>query len=83
LIGGVVRARGEDLMNARTAFGPVAALGARVEWRQPVSRRVGVRVFGSVEQLLARPRVVVDTTEVWAIPARQAAIGAGIFFQVP
>jgi hypothetical protein len=83
LIGGLVRARGEDLMNARTAFGPLAAAGARVEWRQPASRRAGVRIFASVEQLLARPRIVVDSTEVWAIPEREAALGAGLFFQMP
>jgi hypothetical protein len=42
-----------------------------------------VRIFASVEQLLARPRIVVDSTEVWAIPEREAALGAGLFFQMP
>jgi hypothetical protein len=84
LIGaGLDRARGEDLMDARAAIRPLAALGLRAEWRQPVSRRIGVRLFASVEQLLVRPRFLVDDTPIWNEPLLQAWLGGGIFFHMP
>jgi hypothetical protein len=82
-IGGLVRASGEDLMNARSAVRPVAGLAARVEWRQDLSRRVGLRIFVTGEQLLARPSVLVDEAPVWTYPLRQAALGGGLYFRVP
>jgi hypothetical protein len=83
IVGGVIGARGEDLMDARTAVRPLAALAARVEWRQPMASRFGLRVFASVEQLLARPSFVVGTTAVWTAPWREAWLGIGGFLQMP
>jgi hypothetical protein len=81
--GGLVRARGEDLMDGRTAVRPVAGASLRAEWRQPISRRVGLRVFASVEQLLLRPSFLVDDVVVWTTPLLQVWGGGGIFFQMP
>jgi hypothetical protein len=82
-VGGLVRASGDDLMGATSAVRPVAALGTRLEWRQSVSRRFGVRVFADLEQLVATTRFLVDDTAVWTSPPRQAALGAGVFLRVP
>lgn len=81
--GGVVRGRGEDLMESRTAVGPLATAVLRSEWRQPVSRRLGVRVFASVEQVLVRPSFRVGDVAVWTTPLLQAWLGGGIFLQMP
>jgi hypothetical protein len=70
-------------MGATSAVRPVAALGTRLEWRQSVSRRFGVRVFADLEQLVATTRFLVDDTAVWTSPPRQAALGAGVFLRVP
>jgi hypothetical protein len=81
--GGVIRARGEDLMDARTAIRPVASLSARAEWRRLVARQLGVRLFAAGEQALVRPSFVVDDVAVWTTPLRQLWLGAGIYFQIP
>ena len=83
VIGGAVRGSGEDLMDARSATGALVGVGARVEWRQPVSRRAGVRVFGAVEQLLVRPSFLVGDTAVFSSAERQAWLGAGVFLHIP
>jgi hypothetical protein len=81
--GGLVRARGEDLMDARAAIRPLAALGLRAEWRQLVTRQFGLRVFAAVEQLVVRPSFLVADTAVWTSPLVQAWLGAGVFFHIP
>jgi hypothetical protein len=81
--GGVARARGEDLMDARAAIRPLVAVGVRAEWRRLVTRHLGVRGFASVEQLLVRPSFLVADTAVWTSPLVQAWVGFGAFFQMP
>ncbi|HEY5926475.1 MAG TPA: hypothetical protein VIV11_32535 [Kofleriaceae bacterium] len=83
LTGGVVRGSGEDLMAARSAVAPLVGVGARLEWRQLVSRRTGVRVFGAFEQLLVRPSFLVGDTPVFTSAERQAWLGAGVFLHIP
>lgn len=83
LTGGVVRGRGEGLMDARTAIKPIAGLGVRLEWRQLVSTHVGMRLFGDFEQLLANTRFLVDGMSVWTSDSRQAWFGVGVFLQGP
>ena len=80
---GVVRARGEDLMDASSAILPQASLGLRAEWRQRLTRRVGLRVFATVDQVLVRPRFLVGDAAVWTTPLVQAWVGGGVFFHMP
>jgi hypothetical protein len=80
---GLVRARGDDLMDARTAIRPLASLGVRAEWRQPLSRHLGLRLFATADQVLVRPSFLVDNTAVWTAPLLQVWLGGGIFLQMP
>ena len=80
---GFVRAQGEDLMDARTSILPVASLGMRAEWRQRLTRHVGLRVFATVDQVLVRPSFVVGDTSAWTSPLVQAWLGGGVFWQLP
>lgn len=81
-IGGLVRGRGEGLMDARAAARPIAGLGARLEWRQLVSASLGLRVFVDLEQLVATTRFLVDDMPVWTSDSRQVWLGAGIFLRI-
>lgn len=83
LAAGVVRARGEDLMDASSAVLPHASLGLRAEWRQRLTRRVGLRVFATVDQVLVRPRFLVGDAAVWTTPLLQGWVGGGVFFHMP
>jgi hypothetical protein len=83
VMGGLVRGSGNDLMDARSVIRPVAGVGARLEWRQPMSRWGGIRMFVDVEQLVATTRFLVDEMPVWTTDARQASLGAGIYFHGP
>ncbi len=80
---GAVYGSGEDLIEARSAVRPIAGLGVRVDWRQSVSRRLGVVVFAEAEQRLLTTRFLVDAMPVWTSPPRQASLGAGVFLRVP
>jgi hypothetical protein len=81
--GGVVRARGTDLMDASSAVLPQASVGLRAEWHQRLTRRVGLRVFATIDQVLVRPSFLVDATAVWTTPLIQAWLGGGVFFHMP
>ena len=83
VMAGLVHGRGEDLMTPQTSILPMAGVGARLEWRQPMSRWGGVRLFADVEQLLSTTRFLVDAIPVWTSDARQAWLGAGIYFYSP
>ncbi len=83
LMGGLVRGSGADLMDARTAVRPMASVGARLEWRQAMSRWGGIRMFVDAEQLMVSTRFLVDEMPVWTSDARQAWLGAGIYFHGP
>ncbi len=80
---GVVRARGTDLMDASSAVLPQASVGLRAEWHQRLTRRVGLRVFATIDQVLVRPSFLVDDTAVWTTPLIQAWLGGGVFFHIP
>ena len=83
LIGGLVVGRGEGFMESRTAVSPILGIGLRSEWRQPMSRRLGLRIFATIEQLVLRPSFLVDSTPVYTTPLIQAWFGAGIYLRMP
>ncbi len=83
LAAGWIRGEGRDLMDARVAYAPLAAVGLGIEWRRLVTRRIGARVFIDVEQLLTTTRFLVDDARVWSSEPRAAWTGIGAFLRWP
>jgi hypothetical protein len=80
---GVVRGRGQDLMEPDSSILPVVGGGARLQWQARLREGVAVRVFAEAVQLAVSTRFLVDDAVVWTMPSRSASLGAGMIFQLP
>jgi hypothetical protein len=79
----VIRGSTEDLMQGRSAILPSATVGARLEWRERLNARLGLRVFAEVHVALARAEFLLDDVAIWTEPRAQVHVGAGGFLNFP
>jgi hypothetical protein len=82
-MGGWVRGSGRDLVDARTARHPLAALGGLIAWEQGLGAGIAARLFADIRGNLTRTRFAVDHMAVWSSPRVEAWLGLGLLTEIP
>lgn len=80
---GALRGSGDGLIDARTAFSPVLAAGARLTWERPFTRLLALRLHVDAEAALTRTRFDVDHMPVWLSNEFEVWGGAGVIARIP
>jgi hypothetical protein len=80
---GWIRGSGKDLMDVRTVTFPRGEAGGRLEWRQALTRRMGLRLFGEATHAFNQVEFLVDQVPVWRAPTSELVFGGGAFLNFP
>jgi len=80
---GVIRGSGTGLVDARTAFTPTAAVGARLTWEHPFTRLLTLRLHLDAEALVTTTRFDVGHMPVWISNRFEVWGGAGVIARIP
>ena len=80
---GVIRGSGTGLVDARTAFSPTVAVGARLTWEHPFTRLLSLRLHLDAEVGVTRTRFDVSHMPVWASNRFEVWGGAGVIALIP
>lgn len=80
---GALHAQGRGLNDAREITRPYVALGARLAYALPLSRRISLLFHGDVTTPLATTELQVDHENVWTTPHVAAALGIGLGINFP
>lgn len=75
---GVLRGRGVNVVQARTAVTPTAAVGLRVVWQHGLTRRVALRLHADLAANLFETRLDLDAMPAWTSPRFEGLLGAGV-----
>ena len=79
----MIRGSGTGLVDARAAFAPTAALGARVTWEHPFTRLLSLRLHVDAEAGVTTTRFDVGHMPVWASNRFEVWGGAGVIALIP
>lgn len=80
---GVIRGSGAGLVDARTAYSPTAAVGARLTWEHAFTRLLSLRFHLDAEAVVTTTRFDVGHMPVWVSNRFEVWGGAGVIARIP